>query len=156
MWVACSLWWELPVVVPRCIYAPVEVPIRGLVWNCSLGQNGRLVTHQTSKSSFNVSQWRICCLFLAAACLKSLFYFRAAAAECTENIWLMMDWYFISSSAILGTIWTRIATKMLHASSQPGRRPDACSCPSSASHRGVRKDRVRERAVFRSEHTYPS
>ena len=90
--------WELPVIVPVCIDAPIEVPIRGLVWDCGL------VTHQTSKFSFGASQGRVCCLFLAAACLNSLSYLRAAAAECTENSWQMMDWYFTSSSAILGAI----------------------------------------------------
>ena len=36
VWVACSQWWKLPVVAPRCIDAPVDVQICGLVWDCSL------------------------------------------------------------------------------------------------------------------------
>ena len=119
-------WWVLPVVAPRCIDAPVDVLIRGLVWNCSLVQNGGLITHQTSNSSFSASQWRVCCLFLAAACLKSLSLLRAAAAECTENSLQMMDWYVISSSAVLGAIWTQIATKLFHASSQLPRSQTLC------------------------------
>ena len=106
VWMACSLWWGLPVVAPRCIDAPVDVLILGLVWDCSLVQNGGLITHQTSNSSFSASQWRVCCLFLAAACLKSLSLLRAAAAECIENSCQVMDWYFTISSAVLGAIWT--------------------------------------------------
>ena len=57
---------------PGSTDAPVEVLICGLVWDCGLVRNGGLVTHQTSKSSFSVSQWRVCCLFLAAALPEEL------------------------------------------------------------------------------------